>query len=141
MFERFLEEFDPKHQVSIRPLDSVITVDGWMRAAGGASFGGGLYRVHSHISGRAADDLVCDAFPEFFGRVRCFGYDWMGRQFAIDAHRGRAIDPEVLIFEPGTGGVFEGPDPFSRFHDYELVDEGEIALARSFYEEWLGVGG
>jgi len=40
------------------------------------------------------------------------------------------------MLEPGTGQVLEIPAPFSRFHDEELVDYAEAALATSFFEVW-----
>jgi hypothetical protein len=70
-----------------------------------------------------------------------FGYDWLGRQFATDTGRGAIDDPEVLMFEPGTGEALEIPVPFSRFHDEELVDYTEEALARSFFDQWRRSGG
>jgi len=45
------------------------------------------------------------------------------------------------MFEPGTGEALEIPVPFSRFHDEELVDYTEEALARSFFYQWQRSGG
>ena len=112
-----------------------------MDAAGGRSFSHGLYRVHSTGSSRAAAELVRSAFPEFAGRFACFGYDWLGRQFAVDSARGTPDDPEILMFEPGTGEALEVPVPFSQFHDEELVDFTEEALAQGFFSQWRGAGG
>lgn len=76
------------------------------------------------------------AFPEFGGRFVCFGYDWLGRQFATDSRRGESEDPEILLFEPGTGEALEIRVPFSQFHDAELVDFAEEALALGFFSQW-----
>lgn len=126
------------------PVDAELgrfSVGEWMDAAGGRSFSGGLYRVHSSGSSRAANELVRAAFPEFAGRFVCFGYDWLGRQFATDSARGGPDDPEILMFEPGTGEALEIPVAFSQFHDQELVDCAEEALARDFFSQWRGAGG
>jgi hypothetical protein len=40
------------------------------------------------------------------------------------------------MFEPGSGEALEIPSPVSRFHDYELIESAEAALAASFYQEW-----
>lgn len=140
MFERFLTAFDPSRDTGITPPSSA-TVGSWLDVAGGVSFAGGLYRVHSKTSASASDALVRHAFPEFAGRLACFGYDWLGRQFATDTGRGESEDPEVMLFEPGTGEALEIPVPFSLFHDEELVDYTEEALARSFFEQWQRSGG
>ncbi|GAA1701010.1 hypothetical protein GCM10009745_55090 [Kribbella yunnanensis] len=103
---------------------------------GGCSFRAGLYRIHGDSSAAVAKTWVDDAFPEFAGRLDIFGFDWLGRQFAADRNRGDALDPEVLLLEPGTGEALEIPVPVSKFHDEELVDYSEEALAVSFYEQW-----
>lgn len=100
---------------------------------GGCTFGAGIYRVHSAMSAGQAHEWIAEAFPPYADAVSCFGFDWLGRQFAAD-HRLGDADPSVVIFEPGTGDVLEIPVPFSRFHDEELVQEGEAALAQSFFD-------
>jgi hypothetical protein len=108
---------------------------------GGCSFDAGLYRVFpvAEVAGRTA--LAVEAFPEFAGRIQCFGMDWLGRQFATDSARGSKNDPELLLLEPGTGGALEIPVALSKFHDEELVDYADAALAVDFYREWLAGGG
>jgi hypothetical protein len=140
VFERFLAAFDPKGDTGITPAAST-TLGSWLDVAGGQSFGDGLYRVHTRTSASASDALVRDAFPEFAGRLSCFAYDWLGRQFATDTGRGTSDDPEVMLCEPGTGEALEIPVPFSLFHDMELVDYTEEALARSFFDQWRETGG
>lgn len=140
MFERFLGAFTASGSREVI-APSQATVGAWLDAAGGLSFACGLYRVHTKASARASDALVRQAYPEYAGRLACFGYDWLGRQFATDTGRGTSDDPEVTLCEPGTGEALEIPVPFSLFHDEELVDYGEEALARSFFEEWRRSGG
>ena len=135
MFERFLAAFDWSGDSGITPTSST-TVVSWLDVAGGTSFADGLYRVHTRSSAGASDALVEHAFPEFAGRLACFGYDWLGRQFATDVGRGTTGDPEVMLLEVCAGEAFEIPVPFSLFHDEELVDFTEEALARGFYEQW-----
>lgn len=140
MFERFLETFNVSDGDPISDSSGPTDVEEWAKVVGGRTFDDGLYRVHTTRSAAAANSLVRAAFPEFAGRLSCFGYDWLGRQFATDAARGLGSDPEVLLFEPGTGQALEIPVPFSAFHD-ELIDFDEAALARSFYEQWRADGG
>lgn len=139
MFERFLAAFDPDGSTGIAP--AAATVSSWLDVAGGRSFADGLYRIHTKASASASDALVRHAFPEFAGRLSCFGYDWLGRQFATDTKRGERDDPEIMLCEPGTGEAFEIPVPFSLFHDTELVDYTEDALALSFFHQWRQAGG
>lgn len=102
---------------------------------GGIAIERGLYRVHVARSATAADLLVAEMFPEYGGRIRCVGFDWLGRQLAADLPL-PVDDPPVLLFEPGSGRVFEAPTPLSEFHDRGLIEVREEALAVAFYLEW-----
>lgn len=141
MFERFLSSFKVTSGPSVIASNATASASDWIDIAGGRAFEGGLYRVHTKADASRADDLVRAAFPEYEGRFACFGRDWLGRQFATDSSRGSESDPEVLLFEPGTGQALQIPVGFSWFHDGELVDSSEAALAPTFFEQWLAVGG
>jgi Domain of unknown function (DUF1851) len=101
----------------------------------GRSFELGLYRFHDSESGPRGADLLRNAFPEFANRACPFGYDWLGRQFALDADRREEGEPLVLLLEPGTGEALEIPLPFRAFHD-QLGELREPALAAPFFAEW-----
>lgn len=143
MFERFRAEFAPRR-------DAVDAGAAWLheRLAGidghaafasefaGASFDGGLYRVHDDRSGPQALAIIADAFPEFAQRACPFGYDWLGRQFAVDEGRVVGGRPQVLLLEPGTAEALEIPVSFSELHDEELIDHIDAALAADFFASW-----
>lgn len=138
MLERFLRTFPPAGETA--PI-SQPTLTGLHDRLGGAVFGGGLLRVHTVDSARAADACVVAGFSEFVGRVQCFAFDWLGRQFSLDPTRGEQNDPGILMFEPGTAEALEVPATFSTFFDEELVDYADAALASEFFSEWLEAGG
>lgn len=143
MFERFRAEYSPLR-------DSVAGVQAWQddRLAEvygyrdfvpeftGATFGGGVYRIHDYRTGTQALTLIADAFPEFAARACPFGYDWLGRQFAVDSGRVVGGQPQVLLLEPGTGEALEIPLSFGAFHDEELIEYADAALATAFFEAW-----
>ena len=116
--------------------DGCQTIDDVMATLGGCTFAGGLYRLHTPRSSAVASSMAAAAFPEYEFPLRCFGFDWLGRQFALDPRRGRAMDPEVLMLEPGTGEGLEIPVSISTFHDEELVNYTDAALASNFFAEW-----
>lgn len=64
------------------------TVKGLIDRLGGCTFERGLYRVHDPVSSVLASGWVNAAYPEFQGKLICFGFDWLGRQFALDPSRG-----------------------------------------------------
>src|SRR5882757_3902498 len=105
MFEAFRRSFprDPG-QVSgtggAGPKSNVPGFSELIENFGGSSFGCGVYRLI-----RAADldqwkARISLGFPEFERRIACFGYDWLGRAFAIDSQRQEHGQPGVLMFEP-----------------------------------------
>jgi hypothetical protein len=94
VFERLLDVI-PQARVP-GPDDSGTPPTGTRAALGelaGATLGWGLYRLHTAMSAAAADRLVDAAYPDFEGRVECFGMNWLGRQFSLDSTRGHADDP------------------------------------------------
>lgn len=137
-FRRFEHALEPT-AVEAEPPRADGAVPGFeqfMDSWAGATCKGGLYRVHVAGSATAADAFVAAAFPALAERVTCFGFDWLGRQFALDAMRVGSSGPEVLLIEPGTGDVLEIPCGFTSFHEEELVDHVDAALAASFFDEW-----
>ena len=108
---------------------------------GGMSFNHGLYRILSidHVS--YWNGIVLSTFPSFSGRVTCFAVDWLGRVFATDTARFEGQHPGIVMFEPGTAEVLEIPCNVENFHDNELIQFGEEALAASFYQQWIDSGG
>lgn len=109
-------------------------------AAAGRSFGHGLYRFHDLRSGPRAKQWVDSAFPSFAKRSLPFACDWLGRQFAIDLSSENAGGRRLLLMEPGFGQVLEIPVNIIDFHNVELVDFADAAIAANFFGEWLSSG-
>ena len=111
----------------------------FMKRYSGVSFNNGLYRVHAVNAIRLFTALCVEAFPAFEGRIVCFSSDWLGRQFSIDlAGRDKKL---VHLMDSGANESFEIPHEFREFHNDELVQDKEAALAESFYKKWLDQGG
>ena len=143
MFERFRVTYGPRRDALaagatwVHPL--LNDIEGYASFAhefAGASFSGGLYRVHDEETGLQSLSLVAHAFPEFAQRACPFGYDWLGRQFAVDSGRAGDGQPQVLLLEPGTGEALEVPVSFSAFHNDELVEHPDAAIASDFFATW-----
>lgn len=107
----------------------------------GASFGGGLYRVHVPEAAEEWTARAEEAFPELVDRMFVFGCDWLGRQFAADAQRARNRQPLVLLLDPATGDALEIPVTIADLHTDELVQYGDNALALEFYADWREASG
>src|SRR5438128_1135977 len=119
MFERFRAAFRllPPDQTPgpVWADDRLISANGYAELAGmfaGCSFENGLYRLHDASSGPRAAAQIAEAFPDFATHAVPFGYDWLGRAFAVDLNRADGSEPLVLLLEPGTGEALEVPGPF-----------------------------
>jgi hypothetical protein len=143
MFDRFRALYAPLREDvpagSAWLHERLIKVPGYTDFAAefaGATFDGGLYRFHDDLSGPSAMKLIEGAFPEFSNRVLPFGYDWLGQQFAVDY--GRVVDgePQVLLLMPGTGEALDIPVSFAAFHEEEVVEFPDAALASEFFYSW-----
>jgi len=105
----------------------------------GCSFGDGLYRLHRFENIEKWNELLFDIFSDYKNKIHCFGYDWLGRQFAIDITRIIDGEPQILMFEPGTGEVLEIPCNFVQFHNDEIVNYNESCLASEFFKCWMSI--
>lgn len=108
---------------------------------GGESFNNGLYRVMAASVFKSAEGFIAQSFPDFADRAQGFAYDWLGRVFALDLARSVSGMHAVVMLEPGTGQALEIPCNLQTFHEDELINYSEEALAAGFYEQWLGGGG
>jgi hypothetical protein len=113
----------------------------FFRAYSGVSFNNGLYRIHLLARMDAWTARVVEAFPGFRDRITCFACDWLGRQFALDHSRMEKAGAMVLMFEPGTGESLDIAASFHTFHNQELVEHANEALALDFRGEWFASGG
>ncbi|MFG1621981.1 T6SS immunity protein Tdi1 domain-containing protein [Kribbella sp. NPDC049227] len=148
MFDRFRAQYAPLRDTvsggSTWQHERLAGVDGYSDLASefaGVTFAGGLYRVHDEQSGARALTLIAEALPEFTARACPFGYDWLGRQFAVDSGRVAGGQPQVLLLEPGTGEALEVPLHFAGFHDEELIEYADAALATGFFDAWSAANG
>jgi hypothetical protein len=135
-FEPFLAAFREVDRPTASAWQGALQA-GWkelLTEHGGATFDDGLYRLHSPETSVRADEAVAAAFPELRGRVRCFGFDWLGRQFAIDVQAPEA--ESIRLIEPGTGEVLSLPASFIEFHNALLLSYRDAALASTFFESW-----
>lgn len=141
MYENFYKYFDI-NKISLNSIvvDDRNSINGFnelLKALGGQSFNKGIYRLHTLDHIERWNDTVIQAFPEFKGRITCFGYDWLGRQFALDNQRVENGQPQILMFEPGTAEVLEIPCNIIQFHEEEIPDYHDSCLASEFFKEWI----
>jgi hypothetical protein len=103
---------------------------------GGKTFCDGLYRVLRGDQVLASVEAMEGVFPEFAKRIVPFGYDWLGRHFAVDLGRVESGAPQVLMLEVGAGEAMQIPTSIEDFHNIELVNHSDDALSVPFWKRW-----
>lgn len=146
MFKLFRDVFQRDQREDLTSVGTAqssgnLDVDQLLDLHGGSSFNQGMYRIISATAVARWAQRATSAFPSFADRVTPFGVDWLGRLFALDSGRHMDGRPAVVMLEPGTGQALEIPCDLGAFHDAELVEYREEALAESFYNEWRKTGG
>ena len=135
--KRFFQKFSLDESVSPRPLSAEFPGNSsavrFLSKYRGASFNRGLYRLHSGPLQEHWTKVVEAVFPDFEGQIYCFGCDWLGRQFAAK----RSDESAILMFDIDTGKALEIPASFEDFHEIELVDYGNDALAERAFDDWI----
>lgn len=149
MYHSFLAKYKKSSQVENAPGMELLNklepyaegFSGLMSTYGGSTFNDGLYRLHAAQDILKWTQLVEESFTHYKDRIICFGYDWLGRHFALDKNRVEKDQMLILLLEPGTGEVMQIPANFSTFHNQELVEYQNEALASDFYNAWINTGG
>ena len=100
----------------------------------GMEFGEGIYRVFKNEDIPKWKAIIAEGYPEFKGKFEPFGFDWLGRCFAIDLRW--KTKGQILMFEIGTAEVLEIPCDIIAFHNNEIPVNGEACLSRTFFSQW-----
>lgn len=97
---------------------------------GGLSIDLGAFRIHTYESAKKWTDIIVESFPEHENEIVAYGFDWMGRQFAI------GNDNVVRMFDGSTGEEFEMEQTLEGFFNEELVEYGVETLDSDNFESW-----
>lgn len=130
MFEKFMEYVGEKKICSFSSAEEFIALKN------GNNFMNGMYRLFKTNDVSKWNEIVETAFPQYAHLIEVFGFDWLGRIFALNKKSGT-----VLVFEPGTGEVLDIPADLTGFHDIEIAEYHEDSLASNFFEEWFEKSG
>lgn len=126
MFEKFLDFVKEEKEVVFNSSEE------FLKAMGGKTFLNGMYRIFTENSLPKWNSIVEQTFPKYKNVISVFGYDWFGRIFALNKVRNT-----VLLFEPGTGDVFDIPANIADFHDVEIVEHHPDSLLSEYFEKWF----
>lgn len=77
MYENFNEFIKNNEKLDIKSEREFLEV------YNGKSFLNGLYRIHNLEDREKWNEIIGKTFPPAMGKIMVFGYDWLGRSFAI----------------------------------------------------------
>lgn len=141
MLERFFAHFvEDGSALAGATLHARLEPEHVLAVLSGRSFNGGLYRLHTPKAAVKWNAIVGRLFGQYAGRISAFGYDWLGRQFALDSGRIENGRPLVVMFDAAHGESFLIPAEIAGFHDKILVDLPEPTLALAAYRAWRAAG-
>ena len=138
MFEKFLGQysFDGPRDYVLSSCDLSKNFDQFSENLSGASYNNGLYRTFSGGDVSEWNEKLKEAFLFLKSDIHCFGYDWLGRIFALDGSRVVQGEPQILLFEPGTGEALNIDSDIMAFHNEVLIEQADAALATNWFDEW-----
>jgi hypothetical protein len=136
MYDKFLTNNSPKAGQIIEKhyaFDGEINteIQTLFEECGGYSFKNGLYKVHNPDSSVHWSSIIGNYFAQYKGRIIPFGYDWLGRQFAVDVARKNFI----LMFDPSTAESLELNQNIVSFHNLDLVDDIDSFLSEEHFHK------
>lgn len=99
---------------------------------GGATFDRGLFRIHSKGSFYYWTKLCFEYFKKYKGTSYVFGFDWVGRHFALTEKANKSI---ILLLDPATAEVFELQASIEHFFNISLVRGKEDLLEEKKFQE------
>jgi len=138
MYQDFLRSYHPTVSI-IQEGDKSLgvfsnsQVNDLFLECGGCVFRKGVYKTHTHGSSFYWTSVIVELFQDYKDRIIPFGFDWMGRQFAVDIRDGN----KLFMFDPATVEAFELPQDLYSFHNRELVDDGDLYFDESKYKKAL----
>jgi len=97
----------------------------------GATFDHGLFRIHNQGSFYRWTKLAFEYFKKFDGFALVFGFDWMGRQFALNEPENSNV---ILMLDPATAEAFELEASLEEFFNTDLVEGKEDFLEATKFQ-------
>jgi len=134
MYEQFKIGNAPtleEEMVGTHALEEIrdIKVANLFAECGGYSFWNGMFKVHTFPSSFYWSTLISKYYKTYDSKFVPFGYDWMGRQFAVDLRR----ENYILMFDPSTGEDFELNQDLVMFFIEDLIKDRDSILSGQLF--------
>lgn len=135
MFSSFLNFFNRSVQYDIYGNEYRTFVI----AFGGMQFGKGLFNAFDKGDLRYWEKNILNIFPEYKGKFELFGYDWMGRCFAVTMLG--QDEEKILVFDPSTLEVNDIPLCFMDFVNKAIPTSTNECFSADAFINWHNTNG
>lgn len=135
MFSSFLSFFNKSVQYDIYGNEYRTFVI----AFGGMSFGKGMFNVFDKGDLRYWEKNIIKIFPEYKGKIELFGYDWMGRCFAVNSLG--SDDEKILVFDPSAMEVNDIKLSFMEFINKAVPASVNECFSSDAFIRWYNESG
>jgi hypothetical protein len=127
--ELFPEQTDNAAKI----LSNAEYLKSYFEKLGGISVDNGLFRLHTLGSSFVWTEYIYKYFGKYEGEVYPFGFDWMGRQFAVSL-----LDRnKIYMLDPATGEDFEMEQSVEGFLNDDLINYQEETFNKDVFNEVL----
>lgn len=125
MFEKFFEF------VGSHPDKRIESPDMFLETVAGNSYFNGMFRFFKIEQKNKWKEIVTEYYSAYSNKIEVICYDWLGRVFALSS-----LSDSVVLFEPGTGKVYNTDAGIEEFFDSVVVDYTNDCFASDFFNDW-----
>ena len=138
VYEKFIEKNHPKGlQIAEKHYAFADRVNADIKTlfeeCGGQSIRQGLYHVYDADTSLRWSEIIGNYFEQYKGRIIPFGYDWAGRQYAMEIVKG----DNILMFDAATAEQSALSQNIVSFHNYDLVDDIDSFFSENHFYQVL----
>jgi Domain of unknown function (DUF1851) len=98
---------------------------------GGSTIDNGLFRLHNFGSSYYWTQKCCQFFEFNSEKLHCFGFDWMGKNYALD----RIDSSKIYMFDYEEGEYYTLEQSLLGFLNVDLVEHKEDTLSVEIFEK------
>ena len=107
-------------------------LDNFISNIGGTSFENGLFRIHTKGSEYIWSQVINEFFPFYKNKYTLFGYDWMGRHYAVSRN---PFDKIIYMFDDSVNKVYELEQNIENFFNEDLVEYCDETLNMPIFRQ------
>lgn len=139
MFEKFLSQYSRDASSQPPAIQSKFEIKAILKDIydfNHTSFSNGLFRVIDFNKIEYWKEIISKVFDIDHLQITPFGYDWLGRIFAIESNNNTPTG-QIFLFVPYSSDSFKIPSSLIDFFDQILITEREAAVEATLFSKFI----